>query len=560
MQPTHQQRDIVDDALSGAHLRIEALAGTGKTSTQVLVGNALSDKRGRYLAFNKAIADEANRKFGGNIKASTFHSMAFRDVGRHYIHRLEGAKGGGSLNPMRIRQHAKYKSLGGLNPLTRAGLVKKVLTNYMANTRPAPTIDDVPTNDLILMGQGTSWSQSDVKSIADTLVHDASLLLEDILHPDSELPYSHGLYLKQWADSNPSLGADLLLVDEAQDLDPLMAKLILSQDAQLVVVGDSRQQIYEWRGAVNIMDKIGQTMNLNTHYLTQSFRFDNRIASAANHVLAHLDSPVSMTGTDMDRQHLPNTQAILYRTNGGVFSELIERSLDRKQSVYVAGGTADLLVLLRAVENLKAGKATTHPDFIGFNSWEQYAEAAKSYNAPPEMHLLVKVTKKHSMTKLKAAVNHARDVHEEDANITLSTAHKAKGREFARVALGKDFPLPVANPLLDNDDNKITTEDARLQYVALTRAQIDLYGAKEMINTYQKRNAIQQEIAGAVHQPVEDRLKVKMRHAPSIRKEDDFSSFFANLAPDEQALLKETMLGINGPAPAQEGENASPIP
>lgn len=540
MQATAQQEAIVADAIAGSNLAIEALAGTGKTSTQVMVGNALSHKRGRYLAFNKAIADEANSKFGNNVIASTIHSLAFRAVGRQYAHRLEGPKSGGSFTPMRILQDQGYTSMAGIMPLSRAGMVKKVLTNYMANTRPAPAKEDVPFSDLLRMSVGAKWTPADIDAIADALVMDACTLLEDILADNSELPYPHSLYLKQWADRKPSLGSELLLVDEAQDLDPLMARLVMDQDAQIVLVGDSRQMVYEWRGAQNLINTLTDSVELNTHYLTQSFRFGNRIAAAANHVLSHLNSPVKMTGTDIDRRALPQTRAMLYRTNGGVFGELVERSLDKEEKVHVAGGTADLAILLGAVEKLKRGVPTPHPDFIGFESWEQYEEAAEAYNAPPEMRLLVKVTRKHPMGKLKEAVAQAKHVTEQEADITLSTAHKAKGREFAHVALGKDFTLPSDNPLLDSDENRIPLEEARLQYVAMTRAQVDLYGAKSLIDTYRKREEIQKEIEAVAGASVEERLKVKMRYAPSIREEDAFEAFLKNLDPDERDTLVGT--------------------
>lgn len=551
MKPTGQQEAIRDDARAGSHLLIEALAGTGKTSTQALVADALSHKRGRYLAFNRAIANEAGRKFGNNVTASTVHSLAFRSVGKHYSDRLEGSGGNGSLSPMRIMSHAGYSSLGSIRPLTRAGLVKKVLTNHLSSTRPAPCRDDLPTQDVLAMSADNKWTDADINAIGEALVQDANLLLEDILSPGSDLPYPHGLYLKQWCDSNPSLGVDLLMVDEAQDLDPLMERLVMSQDAQIVVVGDSRQQIYEWRGALNIMESLHQSDSFHTHYLTQSFRFDDRIAGAANHILSHLNSPVKMTGTPGDREHLPQTRAMLYRSNSSVFGEMVERSLGKKQVVHVAGGTAELSILLGAVDKLKRGKRTSHPDFIGFDSWEQYEEAAEAYNSAPEMRTLVSITKKHSLKQLKSAISDAKGVMEEDADITLSTAHKAKGREFAHVAIGKDFSLPSTNPLLDSEDNTISAEEVRLQYVALTRPQVEVYGAKTMIDTYRMRETIYQEVEAVSGQPAQERLGVKMKHAPSRREKDAFEVFVGNLEPDEKEVLFGAMERLTRPEPAR---------
>ncbi len=62
--PTPEQLAIVDASDSGT-LAAKAFAGAAKTSTLVLVAKRASQARRRslYLAFNRAIAEEASRKF-----------------------------------------------------------------------------------------------------------------------------------------------------------------------------------------------------------------------------------------------------------------------------------------------------------------------------------------------------------------------------------------------------------------------------------------------------------------------------------------------------------------
>ena len=86
MQYTDQQDRIIQRGVAGDSFKIQALAGTGKTSTLVAMALAISGRRGRYLAFNKAIAREAQSKFGSNVKAGTMHALAFGKVGRLYRH------------------------------------------------------------------------------------------------------------------------------------------------------------------------------------------------------------------------------------------------------------------------------------------------------------------------------------------------------------------------------------------------------------------------------------------------------------------------------------------
>jgi excinuclease UvrABC helicase subunit UvrB len=53
----------------GGDLALVAGAGAGKTATLALM-IATTRRRGMYLAYNRAIADDAMRRFGPNVTAS----------------------------------------------------------------------------------------------------------------------------------------------------------------------------------------------------------------------------------------------------------------------------------------------------------------------------------------------------------------------------------------------------------------------------------------------------------------------------------------------------------
>ncbi len=76
------------------------------------------------------------------------------------------------------------------------------------------------------------------------------------LHPaDGAVRFDHDHYLKLWALTQPRIDADFPLLDEAQDTHSVVEQIFLSQrdHAQLVMVGDSAQAIYHWRGAKDVM-------------------------------------------------------------------------------------------------------------------------------------------------------------------------------------------------------------------------------------------------------------------------------------------------------------------
>ena len=87
-QPTPEQAIAIEQACQGQSFKVIAYAGTGKTTTLQMMSAAMPKRRGMYLAFNKAIATEAQSKFGGNVDCRTFHSLAYRHVARGITDKL----------------------------------------------------------------------------------------------------------------------------------------------------------------------------------------------------------------------------------------------------------------------------------------------------------------------------------------------------------------------------------------------------------------------------------------------------------------------------------------
>ena len=94
----------------------------------------------------------------------------------------------------------------------------------------------------------------DIVPAARTLLGYARRAWADIADPNSnKIFFDHDDYLKIWALSDPRLNFDTIFFDEAQDINPVLKKVIQDQDAQIIVVGDSNQAIYEFRGAVDAL-------------------------------------------------------------------------------------------------------------------------------------------------------------------------------------------------------------------------------------------------------------------------------------------------------------------
>lgn len=78
-KPTAEQEAIVEAARSSkTNLLIEARAGAAKTSTLVLIAEALPSTPILCIAFNKAIAEEMKTRLPRNCEAKTMHSIGYK--------------------------------------------------------------------------------------------------------------------------------------------------------------------------------------------------------------------------------------------------------------------------------------------------------------------------------------------------------------------------------------------------------------------------------------------------------------------------------------------------
>jgi hypothetical protein len=79
VRPTVEQQTAVELFLAGQPLRINAFAGTGKTTTLLAMAQA-ERRRGIYWCFNRRLAEEARAKFPQNVSPKTIHGFAFSEL------------------------------------------------------------------------------------------------------------------------------------------------------------------------------------------------------------------------------------------------------------------------------------------------------------------------------------------------------------------------------------------------------------------------------------------------------------------------------------------------
>jgi hypothetical protein len=455
--PTAEQQAITDAYLTGQNLVIEAGAGTGKTSTLRLLANAAPDRRGIYVAYNRAIAEDAKRSFPANVTCATAHSLAFRAVGRAFAHRLRAPR-------MPAREVARQLAITRPIPLDRgqvlapaqaARLAMDTVARYCHSAAAELGPHHVPAIPGLDDPKVTA-------ALREAVVPLARHAWADLSNPQGRLRFTHDHYLKLWQLSRPRLDCEVVLLDEAQDANPVIADVVDRQHhAQRILVGDRCQAIYGWRGAIDAMATFPADQRLA---LSQSFRFGPAIATEANKWLDLLNAPLRLRGFDQLASRvapLARPDAVLCRTNAEAVTQLLAAA-DQGRRAALVGGGGDIRRLAEAAISLRAGLGTDHPELFAFKTWGEVQDYAAQDAAGSDLKVMVGLIDRHGPELVIETMD--RLVPEQHAELVVSTAHKAKGREWPTVRIAGDFREPKG------EQASLARSEAMLAYVVVTRA------------------------------------------------------------------------------------------
>jgi superfamily I DNA/RNA helicase len=316
-------------------------------------------------------------------------------------------------------------------------------------------------------------------SIHEEIVALARKVWKKMIDPhDGSIGITHDSYLKLFHLSEKRIPGnyDIIMMDEAQDANPVTSAIVAQQPGGKVYVGDRNQSIYAFRGAENAMDTIDAT----EYFLSSSFRFGPQIANVANHLLEYsLGDSARISGvggrSTLNNAHQDGRHALLARTNGSLFFAAIS-ALDSGKTVSIIGGPESLkLMMLMDVYRLSTGDEEKISEIISpvikqFKNYDEMRKEVSNEEAEDvEMNSLCKVVDSYGgrLPALIAKISAKCNASTVDADVVLSTAHKSKGLEFDSVELADDFKKP-------NDNDGIEIQEANLLYVAVTRAKKNL--------------------------------------------------------------------------------------
>ena len=482
MKFTQEQEEIIH---STGDIKINAVAGSGKTTTIIEYAKLRpTNSKLLYLVFNRSVKKDAEKKFREknilNVKVETAHSLAYKHViiGSNYkvhstsyktyeIAEILNLKVGGE-------KHAEFMIANHINKFI----------SYFCNS------DKEKLSDLNYLDCISDYKARDfVKRFYRYIETQAGLLLKKMELGEIEL--THDFYLKKFHLLALQLNYDYILFDEGQDASAAILDVFLKQNATKVIVGDTHQQIYGWRHAVNSLEKV----NFKTFNLSSSFRFGEDIAELANRILNWKNHIAQQPILSIKGQGVSNeikSKAVIARTNLGLLLEAINFIVEKRKiaSVYFEGNInsytyAEEGASLYDVLNLFNGKHRLIRDKLiktmrTMEDLEEYIDKTED----AQLGIMVNIIKEYGnaipvlIKEIKS--KHVGDLEKDKAEVIFSTVHRCKGMEYDTVQLANDFItenkiIELKKKVRDEQGKAKLTEEINLLYVALTRTKNSIH-------------------------------------------------------------------------------------
>lgn len=439
-------------------LKLNAVAGSGKTHTLRAIADALRPTNGLYLAYNKAIATESKSKFPDSITCMTTHSLAYQNTVKPYKLNI------GFFSYRDIKERMPFED--------------KILV--------IDTLDKFCTSKYLKVS-----SYCEDHNISESVAKHVGSYMNKM--KSGELTVTHGFYLKYYHMLLAS-GAiehepfDLIMLDESGDVNPVTLEIFkLLPSNKKVMVGDQAQAIYTFNGTINgfkAMSNIGEQLTLS-----QSFRVHASIAKNIEKFMCeYIDELSVFKGIEHEDMSIKST-AYISRTNGVLIAKIID-CIKTGTAFNLTRPAKSIFELPMILMNLKPS------GFISAPQWKFLQDDVNTYYSSSQIQnhytsALAYIAAEHAFdssiatacnllrnndyNEITNAFKHAK-LHEKDKThaLTLGTAHSMKGLEADHVIIAADLNTAIDKLNEKKEDGKTLTKDENaeylLYYVACSRA------------------------------------------------------------------------------------------
>lgn len=494
MNNSIEQESVLSTWQQQNNTLINAGPGTGKTSTIFLCAKKNRNRKNLIIAFNNSIVTEINEKItkydiGRYNSAKTLHSL-----GLDFIKKSSDKK-------FKIDSYLSYKIFKRVeneNPELFQGLkwkkkllIQESIDNFNSTSKKYLTENlDVIKSKLISMGK----TYSDYHLLDD--IWDKFFNIREQNYKDSFLilDFDDLLYLPHKWDLDVPYKTQTVMIDEAQDLNFAQHSLfnrflVGSEIEQYLVVGDPKQSIYGFTGALSNSFDTFKKEDVKEEYLTLCFRCAKNIVKCANEIypdsLASFRDEEGIVEEIFSSSEIPDKSIVICRQNEPLFDVYFDLISQNRNVTFVG---EDILYkidnfmkpysysklhqasheMIRdlSVLSLKANEeGAADIDKIKYHVFQNNFEVYQKIVENIQSNL--------GITYVKELQNHLKNTFFKDKpnSIKLMTIHKSKGLENDIVVILNEFLMP--SKLAKTEEELL--QEKNLKFVARTRAKNELY-------------------------------------------------------------------------------------
>lgn len=416
IKPTAEQEAIIQALPNYELIKVNAFAGTGKTTTLQLLTNYYPQKQFLYLAYNKSIQLEASKKFGRNVQVKTVHSVAYKYVSEHT-----------NLN------------LGNI-------------TNYYAKDFANHFNLDYKTAQKVCNAFSVYCNSSDI-DIGEQPYQKYIMTFMELVN-SGEISPSFDFILKKFHillinDINIEK-YDTVLLDEAQDSTDVIIDIFMRINAvHKILVGDKHQQIYSFRDSKNAMQKI----NCKELTLTKTFRFPKNIANYSNTLLSRFKGEALIIHSDIEPVSFQSaikdpafSIGYISRGNSALITKMLELQENNekfktvRQPEEIFRTIKDIGYLLDNDRRKISSPNSFLRDLLDEHDLKNYIKATKDFQLESTLRIFQSTFNSNlsEVFKIESIANGYFNSHEK-FRYFLTTAHTAKGLEFDCTVISDDF-------------------------------------------------------------------------------------------------------------------------
>lgn len=515
---SQEQLDVIDAQEN--IVIVNACAGSGKTTVLEGLINKHCNSQILYLVYNKVIQMELQERFKKykNVKVLTSHSMAYEKYSTKNV--------SSGLNLFEV---ADKMGLNFLDTKYIIEVFQKYIIDSEKDLNKFLTLYESELKYLYSLIQFKFYVENHKEELANLKNEEGYIDREKFFERVKEVPElkmiddyfasmrkrtkglikelmelidsekikePHDYYLKKFQiEEGPTNKYDIVMVDEAQDSNGVLIDILDKKfpKAKKIIVGDTYQQIYSWRGAINSLEYFLKFEGAKRYDLTNSYRIGRELGSFCTEVTELRDNKGLNIKGNNKNQKIVGFEEVL-KSDDEKTTILFRKNLNMVN--YALGSDKKILFLkefnmekIRDFLRFKEGKKEEITElhylkrYKDYNQLEEFLDKDLESNSEILMYRNIVNAYPENLEELldkledRIISDKELEKYASDEVVILGTIHSSKGKEFKKLIIYIDILENIMSGFLNIDELK---EEINLFYVALTRSKGKLYTQYEL--------------------------------------------------------------------------------